>query len=96
MSMKLEDLGPASQAECRMAIRLGYHPIPDKRRGRGWYKFINGVRTVWQINSVDNNKIMWQTADMFLGQYQDHEKFDTLAEALHRPIKESSDGVSGQ
>ena len=93
MSMKLKDLGPASQAECRLAIKFGYHPIPDTRRGRGWYKFINGARTVWMTVS---GEVMWQTADMVLGQYVDHEKFYTLAEAVHRPLSENGDGVSGQ
>jgi hypothetical protein len=37
---------------------------------------------------------MWQTADMLLGKYQDHETVDTLAEALHRPLPEVNDGTN--
>lgn len=82
--LKLKDLGPASRAECTLAIKFKYRPIPDVKRGRGWYKFSLSNRMVWQI--VSGGGIMWQTADMIEGVYQNHQKFHTLAEAVHRPL----------
>jgi hypothetical protein len=92
--MKLADLGPTSKAECKMAIRFQFKPIPDVRRGRGWYKFVKGNRSIWLAAVPGGTRPpRWVTADMVDGQYINHAYHDQLADAIHHPLGEQHSPV---
>lgn len=78
MGMKLKDLDPASRAECKLAIRWAYKPIPDTDRGKGWYKFIHDNLTIYRAAPK------WISAEWVDGQYINRVQYATLAEAVHR------------
>jgi hypothetical protein len=84
--MKISELSPTQQAEVKLAIKWGFKPIPDVRRGRGWYKFSRGQRMVWSVPPH------WISADFIDGYYQNQMKHPQLADGLRRPIG-GSDGT---
>lgn len=69
----------ATLDQIKKAEELGYAHEPTPNRGSS---FGQGYRRVW---SLANGQ--WQTADVIGGLYRNHEKFDSLEDALQRPMK---------
>jgi hypothetical protein len=60
-----------------LAMNLGYEALINNDRGARFYK---GSRVIWAIREG------WQTADLIDGSYQNHEKFESLEDALRRDL----------
>jgi hypothetical protein len=60
-----------------LAMNLNYEVTINNNRGAS---FQHGDRRVWAIREG------WQTADLIDGIYQNHEKFESLEDALRRDL----------
>lgn len=85
--MKFEELGPASQAEVKLAMKWGFKPMADQRRGKGWFKFFNGQRIVW------SSPPHWISGDVVNSITVNQIKHPQLADALRHPIPEVPGGT---
>lgn len=81
--------------ELVLAQLLGWEAVPDDKRGGKWCKFKRGDIWVWQcIGFVGDGMkdIMWQTAYLREGRFQDHQKYPSLCDAFKRAIGDSFEG----
>jgi hypothetical protein len=67
----------ASEHEEEVALLRGYEVNRSADRGSS---FRNGQRRIW------STRMGWQTADLIAGQYQNHQIFSELPDALERKL----------
>jgi len=71
----------ASNEDIELAESLGYTVSRSVMYG---HQFSKGMRRVWACYRC--HRIVWQTADEILQHYCNHQVFETLEDALNRPV----------
>lgn len=88
----------SQEQELALAELFGFEAVLDDKRGHKWCKFNQGDLWAWECTGFieDGQKtIMWQTAYLRDGRYQEHRKYRTLAKALGRPTEAYEVQVGG-
>lgn len=79
----LEKTMPDQEKE--LATQHGFHFVPDVRRGDPWPRFRNGDTHVWAILIPQGPVVTYRWTRATLGEdglYRNHERFESLDEAL--------------